>query len=121
MASTPPEATASEVAHAFFLQGQYLMNLRRGDDLRRAIDYFERLVDEDPGYAAAHAYLAQTFLLLSGGGVTTVQAAADTAALHATRALAADDHVAAHTSMAKSTPLATSTMPQANHSGRRWR
>jgi DNA-binding SARP family transcriptional activator len=101
IASLSAGSTHSEAAHAFLLQGVYLMNLRRVEDLRRAVDYFERALAEDAEFGLAHALLAQAYLLLAGSPDLPSREARRLASASAQRALAIDDRIsAAHSALA---------------------
>jgi serine/threonine protein kinase/Tfp pilus assembly protein PilF len=52
-------------AYHLYLKGRFHWNKRTGDGLRRAIEYFQEAIEKDPGYALAHAGLADGFLVLS--------------------------------------------------------
>ena len=41
----------------------FFKNKRNGDDLRKAIDYFDQAIAKDPGYALAYVGLADSYLL----------------------------------------------------------
>jgi tetratricopeptide (TPR) repeat protein len=72
---------------AVYLRGRYFLNNRTGDALKNARTLFERAVAEDPGYALAHAGLADCCSLIavslrtasSGGLIEHARAAALTA------------------------------------------
>ncbi len=66
--STPP--TISTTAHQHYLRARRLWNRRTPDALREALPEFRRALDADPGYAQAHAALAQAYVLLPFYGVT---------------------------------------------------
>jgi DNA-binding SARP family transcriptional activator/Tfp pilus assembly protein PilF len=101
IASLPAGSTHSEAAHAFLVQGLHLMNLRRVEDLRRAVDYFERALADDAEFGLAHALLAQAYLLLAGSPDFPSRQARRLAAASAQRALAIDDRIsAAHSALA---------------------
>ena len=94
--------TVNPEAYQLYLRGRYFLNIRTGDALRSARTLFERAVAEDPGYALAHAGLADCCSLLAvsmrGSSGTSLIEAARTAAL---RALRLDDGLAeAHASLA---------------------
>jgi TolB-like protein/Flp pilus assembly protein TadD len=52
-------------AHDLYLQGIYLLN--QGDP-KNAVDYLQKAIDEDPGYARAHAALANGYGWLGDAG-----------------------------------------------------
>jgi TolB-like protein/DNA-binding winged helix-turn-helix (wHTH) protein len=68
---TPPEraqlTTAPAVnpeAHDAYLRGRYYWNKRTGEDLKRAIQYYQRAIEIDPIYAPAYLGLADCYRLL---------------------------------------------------------
>ncbi len=52
--------------HVTYLRGRYYWNKRTPAAVKRAIEYFERAVADDPGYAAAYAGLADCYAVLGG-------------------------------------------------------
>jgi tetratricopeptide (TPR) repeat protein len=56
--------TQSTEAYNYYLKGRFYWNKRRGDDLRTAIEYFNRAIETDPSYALAYAGLASTYVTL---------------------------------------------------------
>ncbi|MCW5964467.1 MAG: winged helix-turn-helix domain-containing protein [Bryobacterales bacterium] len=68
-ASLSPEAQArlaalrslNPEAHDLYLKGQYHYYKWRAPEFRKAISYFERAIEVDPGYAQAHLGLAKTY------------------------------------------------------------
>jgi serine/threonine-protein kinase len=50
--------TESVEAHDLYLRGLYFWNLRSGESLLRAADFFRAAIKADPGYALAHVGLA---------------------------------------------------------------
>jgi len=58
----PP--TASVEAHDLYLKGRYEWNRRTEEGLTRSLDYFAQAVARDPGYASAHAALADAYVTL---------------------------------------------------------
>jgi TolB-like protein/Tfp pilus assembly protein PilF len=50
-------------AHDLYLEGRFHLNLRSRDDLRQSVEYFQKAVTKDPGYAAAYAGLADAYNL----------------------------------------------------------
>jgi TolB-like protein/DNA-binding winged helix-turn-helix (wHTH) protein len=91
------------VAYETHLKGRYFINKRAGDDLKKAIEYFNQAIAIDPTYAAAYSGLADAYAL-SGDwkyGVLAPQDAFFKAKAAATKALALDDSLAeAHASLA---------------------
>jgi TolB-like protein/Flp pilus assembly protein TadD len=55
--------TADPEAYELYLKGRFFWNKRNGDDLRKAIDYFNQAIAKDPGYALAYVGLADSYLL----------------------------------------------------------
>ena len=59
-------ATVDPQAYRLYLQGRYEWNKRTPDGLRQGIEFFRRSIAIDPGYAPAHAGIADSYLLLGG-------------------------------------------------------
>lgn len=51
-------------AHELYLEGRYFWNKRDPAGLRKAVDYFQQAIAQDPGYAEAYAGLADAYGLL---------------------------------------------------------
>lgn len=58
--------TMSSAAYQAYLKGRYLWNKRANEEVRKAIGFFQQAIEEDPGYALAHAGLADAYLILGG-------------------------------------------------------
>jgi serine/threonine-protein kinase len=56
--------TDSLQAHSFYLQGRWFLSQRTKESLAKAIEYFEKALEEDPGYAMAYAGLADTYAVI---------------------------------------------------------
>src|ERR1700747_1806143 len=56
--------TANPEAYELYLKGRFFWNKRTGEDLFKAIDYFNQAIAKDPGYALAYAALADSYGLL---------------------------------------------------------
>jgi tetratricopeptide (TPR) repeat protein len=76
-------------AHNLYLQGRYHLNQRTEEGLRRASEFFEKAIAEDPQYALAYCGLADALRLLNHYGAlppmevwTKVAANAAAAVLH---------------------------------------
>jgi len=57
----PTESTA---AYTLYLKGRYHWNRRYFEDMKKATEYFEQAVKEDPGFALGYVGLADCFVLL---------------------------------------------------------
>jgi serine/threonine protein kinase/Tfp pilus assembly protein PilF len=60
----PRRSTHDGEAYQLYLKGRYLWNRRTRDGLERAIEYFQHATEQDPGYALAHAGLADCYTVL---------------------------------------------------------
>ena len=95
-------AAASPQARENYLKGRYFWNLRSEAGHRKAIEYFQAAVAEDPQYAQAYAGLADAYALLGSLPGTNIRDTAMRKAKEmALTALKLDDTLAdAHTSLA---------------------
>jgi TolB-like protein/DNA-binding winged helix-turn-helix (wHTH) protein/Tfp pilus assembly protein PilF len=86
-----------------WLKGRHFWNQRSEPDMRHAIESFEEALRLDPGYAPAHAGLADSYALYGSYGWTLAGGNPWARALaSAERALELDEHLAdAHTSRAR--------------------
>jgi TolB-like protein/Tfp pilus assembly protein PilF len=92
---------ANASAYNLYLQGRYHTSQRTDAGLRKALDFFERAISEDPQDAAAYSGLADTYSLLSHYGVLPPAEVWTKAAANAAWAVLLDDELAeAHTSLA---------------------
>jgi len=83
--------TANPEAYELYLKGKFFWNKRTAADLRKSIEYFNQAIEKDPGYALAHAALAQAWKLLpafNGGAPNDCFPQAEAAAR---KALSLDD------------------------------
>ena len=90
-------------AYEAYLKGRYFWNKRTGDDLERAVEYFNRAIERDPTYAQAFSGLADTYALLGDWeyGVLAPKEALPRAKAAALKALQLDNTLGeAHTSLA---------------------
>lgn len=60
------KSTENLEAYTLFLRGRLFWNRRTPDNLNRAVALFRKAIDLDPGYALAHAGLADTLVLMPG-------------------------------------------------------
>ena len=62
------EGTEDPGASEAYMKGLHFLNRRTDADLRQAVGYFEKAVEEDEQFALAYAALAQTYALLPAYG-----------------------------------------------------
>jgi len=88
-------------AYQLYLKGRYLWNKRRGEDLMKALEYFEQAIEKDPDYALAYAGLADLYFILPEYISFPPKEAYSKGKEAALKALEIDDTLAeAHTSLA---------------------
>jgi len=90
-------------AYEAYLKGRFFWNKRTGDDLVKAVEYFNQAIARDPNYAQAYSGLADTYALLGDWeyGVLAPREAFPRAKAAAVRALELDNTLSeAHTSLA---------------------
>jgi TolB-like protein/Tfp pilus assembly protein PilF len=93
--------TSNTEAFKLYLRGRYHWNKRTREDISKSIGYFEQAIAADPGYALAHAGLADAYNLLPTLGAATPQESFPKAKAAAIRALEIDDKLPeAHTGLA---------------------
>jgi TolB-like protein/DNA-binding SARP family transcriptional activator/Flp pilus assembly protein TadD len=86
--------TTSPEAHALYLKGRYFWNQRTSSGYARAIEYFERAIQLDPGYAAAYAGLAYVHSMQGLSGVLSPAESTERTRAAALQALELDDELA---------------------------
>ena len=97
--SMAKEPTANPEAYELYLKGRFFWNKRNGDDLRKAIDYFNQAIAKDPNYALAYVGVADSYLLLPSYGAVSPADSVPQAQAALKKALALDDSLAeAHAS-----------------------
>jgi len=88
-------------AYQFYLKGRYLWNKRTGEDLKKALEYFEQAIEKDPDYALAYAGMADLYYILPWYLPLPPKEAFSKGKEVALKALEIDDTLAeAHTSLA---------------------
>jgi TolB-like protein/Tfp pilus assembly protein PilF len=93
--------TADSEAHQLYLQGRYLWNRRTGQNLKKALSYFQQAVEKDPNFALAYTGIADSCALIPVYGGGTPKDYYPRAKAAAEKALQLDDTIAeAHTSLA---------------------
>jgi eukaryotic-like serine/threonine-protein kinase len=92
--------TENAEAYQAYLKGRYYWNKRTGDDLKKAIEYFNQAIARDPSYALAYAGLADCYIVIPNYADVSAQDAYTKAKNAALKALQLDDSLAeAHTSL----------------------
>jgi TolB-like protein/DNA-binding winged helix-turn-helix (wHTH) protein/Tfp pilus assembly protein PilF len=82
------------------LRGWYWLSQPSPEGSRKALDYFQKAIAKDPGYALAYAGLAESFLVLGGPVFPRNEAFLQKAREAAVKALALDPSIAeAHTAL----------------------
>jgi TolB-like protein/Flp pilus assembly protein TadD len=98
IAAQPTENTE---AHQLYLRGRYLWNRRTGENLKKALAYFEQAAEKDPHYALAYSGMADSCTLIPIYSAGTPQDYLPRARAAAQKAVELDDSLAeAHTSLA---------------------
>ena len=90
-------------AYLEYAHGRYHWNKRTPEGLRKSIEYFQRAIQKDPGYAPAHAGLADALSLLGSIGCDALPPSQvmPRAKAAAEEAIKLDDHLAeGHASLA---------------------
>jgi TolB-like protein/Tfp pilus assembly protein PilF len=97
-AGRPPGNLA---AHNLYAQGRYHLNQRTEEGLRKALEFFEKAIAEDPQYALAYSGLSDAYGLLGHYGLMPPAEVWTKTASHAASAVLQDEQSAeAHTSLA---------------------
>lgn len=94
-------ATNNLTAYKLYLKGRYYWNRRSERDLKVAVDYFEKAIEQEPNYALAFAGLSDTYTLLGNYGALQASEVRPRARAAALRSVEIDDTLAeAHASVA---------------------
>jgi serine/threonine protein kinase/TolB-like protein/lipopolysaccharide biosynthesis regulator YciM len=93
--------TENTEAYQLYLKGRFYWNKRTGNDLQKAIDYFNQATAKDSSYALAYAGLGDCYVVLPNYSDIPSQEAYLKAKTAALKALEIDDSLAeAHTTLA---------------------
>ena len=93
--------TESLAAHNLYLQGRYHVEQRTEPGLQKAVEFFNRAIEEDPRMAMAYAGLADAYNLMAHYGVCAPADVWTKATANAAQAVMVDDESSeAHTSLA---------------------
>ena len=94
--------TADAAAYQLYLKGRFFWGRRSGDNIPKAIEYFEEAIRQDPNYALAYAGLAEAWITLPGHASARLQDVKPKAKEAALKSLQIDDTLAgAHTALAQ--------------------
>ncbi len=97
------KGTENNAAHDLYLQGLSHLNLRTGDEIVKAIDFFTEAITQDSNFAPAYAGLAECYTLAGNAGYSSLprEQAIVNARRYAAAAIALDPTDAeAHNSLA---------------------
>jgi TolB-like protein/DNA-binding winged helix-turn-helix (wHTH) protein/Tfp pilus assembly protein PilF len=86
--------TVNQEAYELCLQGRYFFSKRDPASMRRSVELFSQAVARDPGFARAHAGLAETYAVMAANGQIEYAAGIPAAESAANRALALDPSLA---------------------------
>src|ERR1700686_1320276 len=86
--------THSREADLLYLKGRYHCARRTSEDLKRALPYFQRAIQEDPGYALAYPGLAEGSILLAWTDVCSPSEGIEEAKRAARKAVEIDPRLA---------------------------
>ena len=93
--------TSDTAAHDLYLKGRSLWRQRTGDNIPKAIAFYEQAIARDPNYALAYAGLAEAYVSLPFYTAVAPRDAYATAKTEALKALQLNDKLAeAHTPLA---------------------
>jgi TolB-like protein/Tfp pilus assembly protein PilF/class 3 adenylate cyclase len=92
--SIAAQPTSDLTAYELYLKGQSLWGKRSGDNLPKAIAFYEQAIARDPNYALAYAGLAEAYAILPAYTATAPQDANPKAKAAALKALQLDDKLA---------------------------
>jgi tetratricopeptide (TPR) repeat protein len=86
--------TADAAAYQLYLKGRVFWGRRSGDNIPKAIEYFEEAIRQDPNYALAYAGLAEAWITLPGHASARLQDVKPKAKEAALKSLQIDDTLA---------------------------
>ncbi len=112
-------ATSPE-AYELYLKGRYHLNRRSAGDLKQAVVLFQQALAKEPGFALAHARVADAYSLMANFGHQPPRTILPQAKAAARRALELDPNIAeAHASYAFAVAVGDFDWPTAERSFRR--
>jgi serine/threonine protein kinase/Flp pilus assembly protein TadD len=80
-------------AYDLYVKGRFFWE-KRGEGLKKAVEYFNRAIEKDPKYAAPYAGIADSYHLLAFYGFLPAHKAMPTAKEYAQKAIEIDDTIA---------------------------
>ncbi len=93
--------TENTEAYQLYLKGRYHWNKRTAEGLKKAVEYFQQAIENDPSYALAYAGLGDSYSIMSWYDVLSPRDAFPKAKAAVLKALELDPRLAeAHTSLA---------------------
>jgi len=93
--------TESREAYDLYLRGRFFWSKRGKTDIEKAVDYFQKAIEKDPGYARAYSGLADSYAVLASNQFIPPDESYPKAKAAALKALELDDRLAeAHASLA---------------------
>jgi TolB-like protein len=95
------QPTSDLTAYELYLKGRSVWGKRSGDNIPKAIAFYEQAIEHDPNYALAYAGLADAYAILPAYTATPQRDATPKAKAAALKAVQLDDKLAeAHTALA---------------------
>jgi TolB-like protein/Tfp pilus assembly protein PilF len=91
----PEQPTENLEAYTLYLKGRYFWNRRTAEDIDKALGFFQRAAAMDPGYALAHAGIADVWIFRGWYSVLAPKETFPKAKAAIANALAHDDRLAA--------------------------
>jgi len=99
--SISSQPTSDLTAYELYLKGRSLWRRRSGDNIPKAIAFYEQAIARDPNYALAYAGMAEAYVVLPWFTGTVPRDATPKAKAAALKAVQLDDNLAeAHTALA---------------------
>jgi eukaryotic-like serine/threonine-protein kinase len=82
-------------AYNLYLKGRYYWNKRTPEGLTRGVEFFQQVIEKEPGYARAYAGLADSYALLGIYGIEAPRQVMPKAEAAAAKAISLDPNLAA--------------------------
>ena len=88
------QPTKNSAAYELYLQGRFFWNKRNAEGFRKALDFFTKAIELDPGYALAYVGIADTYGVMPDYGAGRPDECNAKAKVAALKALELDDGLA---------------------------